>query len=61
MKTPITIITTITLALLMAVGYSGDASARKQGSAPTASEQTSSKKGKKASTKHSEKGPENGV
>lgn len=51
MKTPVTIITTIMLALLMAVGYSGDASARKQGSAPTASEQTSSKKGKKASSK----------
>lgn len=55
MKTPITIITTITLALLMAVGYSGDASARKQGSAPTASEQTSSKKGKKASSKSGKK------
>ena len=55
MKTPITIITTITLALLMAVGYSGDALARKQGSAPTASEQTSSKKGKKASSKSGKK------
>lgn len=55
MKTPITIITTITLALLMAVGYSGDASARKQGSAPTASEQTSPKKGKKASSKSGKK------
>lgn len=55
MKTPITIITTITLALLMAVCYSGDASARKQGSAPTASEQTSSKKGKKASSKSGKK------